>query len=1071
MSDTSQKITHLLSGQIPDYVQEYYPMFVIFITKYFEFLENTSTGAQYTLQNIRLNRDIDTTAEDLARQFLNTYAPGLPNDSALDRTILVKHFKDFYAAKGSEQSFRFFFKAFFGDDIEIDYPRDYMFSTSDGKFYKETSVRVAANAGDPKNLVHTKIFGSSSGAYAVVNRVDQVTGVGGDNYYDLILQPLSWVGAFTSNETICGTYYNYANNTSGFVTTTSVTGVNIAAGRYLDSKGQLSNDQLLQDSLYYQQFSYVLRSRYDRSSWGDYVLKTLHPTGTIMFNEFLDDKISTNRNSSFVQTNLAETTVKIPTIKTYLPNPTYTFDRTADEYTGTSETLVANGVGFTTAAYTSIGAITYDGGYDYPGEHVTWSLMSTTDNFGFVTEVTRATGPSFDKLTKGVSFDDQLITWPYDVNSSQALVLRRYNSGFLNFTSIAITGGTTTMTAGQSFVTGVGVSFTAQLSTGDLITVGFSGITVTAYTVTNINSATSIRVNSDATQARVNVTSYILRLGSTRTTSLAANTLLISTSIGILTYAVSSFANVTSIGSALFMVTWSKNTRGNTIESTNAIHVSFSSTLTIIPYFDEDLQRNLSKVALGDSLPYNNSIYYHSSNSVVANNVISGVPLTANTTRSLTFKPYNWERGGTYDRAAILFKIDQPTQLNTSLTETFSTANITASGLIASWSSLTTSVSTTSFNSASSTGVYAFSSNCFVFNGTAGQSRFVGTTSFLNTQGLTVSLDYCVGDSYNGGEAPDTGEDLELQFTTSNGTTWATAAKLWTGGGAEWTLGNVLKSGQVYVSSGSTSIQGSDTLFLTDFTVGDRITIGSSLTTAYTITNIANNNLMTVSPAVVTDTSGIILSGADFTTALGTIAITSNGDGTWNFVGDSSVTSVLRSSGLTVLSGSIITVQARIRLNSTTTPALPFIVDYGDGPGTTLTLTQGAWTTTSFTVTGGPIGHLDIIGNIASGFNFDLDYVRINGQQYYYKPPVARQFLSTSITVYTGAAVSAQVRIIQIAATDANQDTYAIDNLTVTSTRQQPATGNIDISVSVSSNSTLNISDQDFFDITTIGTL
>ena len=76
MSDSTKKITHFIDSQIPDYIQEYYPMFVIFITKYFQFLENSSNGAQYSLQNIQLNSDIDTTADDLAVEF--TTGPKVP---------------------------------------------------------------------------------------------------------------------------------------------------------------------------------------------------------------------------------------------------------------------------------------------------------------------------------------------------------------------------------------------------------------------------------------------------------------------------------------------------------------------------------------------------------------------------------------------------------------------------------------------------------------------------------------------------------------------------------------------------------------------------------------------------------------------------------------------------------------------------------------------------------------------------------------------------------------------------------------------------------------------------------
>lgn len=1138
MSDTSQKITHFLENQIPDYVQDYYPMFVIFVTKYFEFLEQNTTSVTTSIQNIRLNRDIDTTAQQLAVQFLNTYAPGLPNTSALDKSILVKYFRDFYKTKGSEKSFKFFFKAFFNDDIEVVYPREYMFSTSDGKWYKETTVRVQSNTGDPLNLANCRVTGTTSKAYATVNKVVQVVGQGGTNYYDLVLQPLSWVGVFNSSETITGITYDFDNNTSSIVAVSSVAAVSFADGRYLDTHSQLSLDQVLQDSVYYQHFSYVIKSKTSLEKWRDYILSQLHPTGTLMFSEFHSDSESVNRAStSFTRTQKTETTVRFGTVKTYLTAPTFTYDRLADYKTGNTST-------------TSIGVITYDATYDYPGENITWALQGALETYVYpdTREATRLDGPSFDKLSRKVGADQQIIQWPYDVNSS--IVVRRYNTGYLSYTSTALTGSTH-LGINSVYVTGIGTLFLTEVTTGQLITVGVSGINTTAYTVTNILSNTVLRVSTSGTVTSLGVTSYKLNLDvSNKTSSIAASTVIASITSGTLTYNIGSLPYTTSVGSMILLITWMKNSRGNANETANTVQIRFSSTSTIVPYFDAETQRNLYRVALGDSLSYNKLVYYASSNSVrpqtlligkvytssnsnivtgvsttflsqlsvgdyvslfdssntatsylvlgISSNTnivvsptpvnnyggvssylltMSGMPLSANSTKArVTFKPYNFERGQTFDRFAMIIKMDKPEQLNTSMVSTFSTANVTANGFIASWSSLTTSVSTQYFNSSVYTGArYQFPHYSFVFNGIAGQSRFVQTTSFMQTEVLKVDLDYIVGDSYNGGEAPDAGEDLEIQYSLNGGTSWISASKLWVGGPTQWSLGNIQKTGFVYVSSGSTQVQGSDTLFLTDYVVGDVLTIGSSLTTAYTITGITNNNLMTVSPAVITTSSGLVLNGAvgyfSFYSSTGTI--TSNGDGTDNVSSVLAASSGIQVSGLTALTGPV-TITTRIR--SYTTGNLRF--GYGSGSvvqvGTwTFSGTggqkAGEWYVTSFTLTASGPGQLLI--NSTNRMVFDLDYIYINGQPAYYKPPVSQQFASTSLTVYNGVSTSAIVRVIQISATDANQDTYAIDNFRVTSSRTQATTGTVNISIAVSSNSTLNISDQDFFDITTIGTL
>lgn len=954
MTDSNQKLTHLLTDQIPDYVQEFYPLFVVFVTKYFEWLEtagdqnSTSVGTQYSLQNLQLNRDIDTTADSLVREFLHVQAPFLPDQLVCEPATFIKYAQQFYRLKGSEKSFKLFFRAFFDDEIEVFYPRDYLFKPSASNYYSEKTIRINKGSGDPVNLIHTQVTGLTSRAYATVNDVIQVVGVGGANYYDLVLQPASWVGTFTTGETIVGIYNDFTNNTSSFVTAVAVSSVIAADARYLDDKSQLSTDQVLQDSSYFQQYSYVIRTRQDRSEWYDHVLSQLHPTGTRLFNEYLSDHISdfsTGNTTAICINSKVETTVRIPSIKTYLTAPTFTFDRTADLQTGTSTTQIATTTGFATIAYTSIGSISYAATYDYPGEHITWALQNLNDyiTYGTLTEATRLDGASFDKLSRAVGLDPQLIAYPLDVNTS--IVVMRY------------------------------VSASSVLTAASLLT---------SFTTQTLAYSTALQ-------------------------------------------------NSTSVGSMIMLVTWVKTSQGNNAagESSNAVVISFSSNVSVVPYFGADTQRNLRRIAVGDSLDYNKLIYFNSSNSVqsdlITDTPVSSYTVTTSSSR-IIFKPYNWERGQSYDRCAIRFEIDQSTQLNTSLAETFNTTNITASGLVASWSSLSTSVAINAFGGSTSNTVFAFSSNCFIFNGPftgTSQSRFVTTTSFIRCARLDATLSYLVGDNYNGGEIPDSGDDLEVQFSLNGGSSWFTAAKLWEGSTSNlWTLGTTSLAGTVYTEPGSNTLTGFSTLYATVINVGDRITINTSLnTTAYTVTTIGNNNLLTVTPNFVDSFRGLVSSN-------GTISGGING---------------------TEVSG------------IGTTFASSYRVGEYFSLGNTSTTT--AYVITSITND----TNLTIAPVISTTFT-DSNYYKITGTNGFYKLPASRQFATTSITVYgPGPETSVVMRVIQNYQTTVNDDAYALDYLNVNSFRYQATTGTINISVAVSSNSTLNINDNDFFTITTIG--
>ena len=57
-------------------------------------------------------------------------------------------------------------------------------------------------------------------------------------------------------------------------------------GRYIDTKGFLSWNNKLQDNLYYQEFSYVIRVTELVEKYRDIIKNVLHPAGTKMFGDY-----------------------------------------------------------------------------------------------------------------------------------------------------------------------------------------------------------------------------------------------------------------------------------------------------------------------------------------------------------------------------------------------------------------------------------------------------------------------------------------------------------------------------------------------------------------------------------------------------------------------------------------------------------------------------------------------------------------------------------------------------------------------------------------------------------------
>lgn len=942
---TDKKLSLFTESQLPDYVQNFYPLFLIFATKYFEWLDNSSTGVQHSLQNIELNRDIDTTANNLVLQFLNTYMPSVPDTTVADQQLVLKHFREFYERKGSEQSFKFFFRAFYDDDIEVKYPRDTLFMPSANTWYIERNIRATRLLGNPTDLKHTWVTGNTSGASAAIDNVVRLSGSGASETYNIIFQNNTVsTTSFSTGETIAGIYYDHASGLTSLVTLTALTAQNTLPGRYLNDRSKLSSKEVLQDSLYYQQFSYVVKSSVERERWIDAILKTLHPSGTKLFNEYY---VATEQtDSSFGKTLNIETTVGIPTRQIALTAPTFTFDRTGDLQTGTSRTLTATSTGFAVVTYANpVGDISFDAAYDYPGEHITFALQKISDVFT-PTEIVRPDGAMWDKYSRTVALDPQIIQWNYDTNSS--LVATRFTTyGVSDYLGV---GATFLLSEGDVRIddntilnSNVDGSFITDFNIGDYLFLDYDNpIDSQTYRIYNIaDDGNSMTVIPAPDFSRNFSEIYRVDFGSTSTTlTYPASSQMFNGTSGVLTYKIP-LADVTSnssyVGSMLLMLTAQKNSRGNdSDEIDNTLHIRVTSNVTFVPYFGAVEQEVYKDIALNRSITERNLIYYHSSNSVqnfvqiagtsntvagsslvigtsteflqfsigdtffidqvdttaytitsIANDTsmtvspapvdtltgslvyrcwLSGLPVSSytnvvNTQSAIArfqFEPYNMERGVTYDRFAMRIELDQPIQLNTSLTETFDSVNITSTGLIADYSSLTTSVSATSFNGSTSS-LYTFTSPSFMFNNDAGVERYITTTSFPNSYRVDVKLDYIVGDSYNGGNQPEAAEDLELQYSTdatvTSGSTWFHGATIWEGGSSNvWTYGNTSVRGRVVAAVGDTNLFGINTNFNTDIVAGDVVLIGSSVaTTAYTVTNIVNNTQIAITPAIVDD--------------------------------------------------------------------------------------------------------------------------------------------------------------------------------------------------------------------------
>lgn len=134
----------IVDRQIPEHIRTHYPKFVEFVRAYYSFLSETQLidiESVHSIDSIDSNNSkfIDSILYD---KFKQEYAKNFPLFAAEDKKMLMKHLRDFYLARGSEQSFVFLFRALFNSNLRIEYPSRDILRPSDGRWSQERFITI-----------------------------------------------------------------------------------------------------------------------------------------------------------------------------------------------------------------------------------------------------------------------------------------------------------------------------------------------------------------------------------------------------------------------------------------------------------------------------------------------------------------------------------------------------------------------------------------------------------------------------------------------------------------------------------------------------------------------------------------------------------------------------------------------------------------------------------------------------------------------------------------------------------------------------------------------------------------
>lgn len=194
-------VTPILRSIIPNFILEDHPGFVDFIEAYYEWLENEG-GALYQINQHKENIDIDTTTDLFIESFRKTFLVNFPQNTAADQKTLIKNVLEYYRARGTEKSFRLFFRILFNQECDFYYPREDILRVSDGKWIQKKTLRVTAISGNQFNFSGKRIISKKNNTTAFIEEVQKVQ-VGPYEIYELFLNSNSISGFFSINEEIC----------------------------------------------------------------------------------------------------------------------------------------------------------------------------------------------------------------------------------------------------------------------------------------------------------------------------------------------------------------------------------------------------------------------------------------------------------------------------------------------------------------------------------------------------------------------------------------------------------------------------------------------------------------------------------------------------------------------------------------------------------------------------------------------------------------------------------------------------------------------------------------------------
>lgn len=155
---TDKNIKNLISSQLPDFVEEYHPLFRDFMVAYYEWLSSDETQIipktsmnDYLERMVDVDRTLDLFIDDFRKKYLKDFPVNLAVNQRTGEKLnirnIVKNIKDFYLARGTEKSYRFLFRVVYNSEVDFYYPKTDIMKLSHGKWQNNIIARLNPRPG------------------------------------------------------------------------------------------------------------------------------------------------------------------------------------------------------------------------------------------------------------------------------------------------------------------------------------------------------------------------------------------------------------------------------------------------------------------------------------------------------------------------------------------------------------------------------------------------------------------------------------------------------------------------------------------------------------------------------------------------------------------------------------------------------------------------------------------------------------------------------------------------------------------------------------------------------------